>query len=144
MANTAAMNEIRSVRKIEQLKQNAAQAPVKSPGIFRGAWTMPVALAFMALLVAVGLGGIGAPVAAADLNLSWVVEMFESIFSAATDAMPAFEGFIDAGFPLLIKIAIYGMIIGVLALATWFARGLVIGIINMIFGAFQAGKGKMN
>jgi hypothetical protein len=131
MASNSLAN-IRHARKLNREKNNAAQTAEHVPAPVRGAWVLPAALAFVFLLLSlVGLG-IGTPASAVDLNLSWVVSMFESIFGAATDAMPTFERFIDTGFPLLIKIGIYGAILGMIGLFVWFFRELIIRVLKMI------------
>lgn len=139
MAHSTAIQNFRANRKLVQEKNNAAQTTVKVSPATRPLWAIPFALAFVGLLAS--LMGIGAPAQAADLNLSWVVTMFESIFSAATNAMPSFEAFIDAGFPLLIKIGIYGALLGIIALAVYFCRELIMRVLGMI-GLNISGKGK--
>jgi len=136
MALSTAIQNFRANRKIVQEKNNAAQT-VQAPRSFSVRMLgIPFALGFAFLLMS--LAGIAAPVQA-DMNFSWVVEIFESLFIAATNAMPSFEGFIDAGFPLLIKIGIYGAILGIIGLFVWAFRETIVKVLGMLgFGS----KGK--
>jgi hypothetical protein len=84
---------------------------------------------------AFGIGAIAclfAPPAAAELNLSFVGELFTSLFGALGDIVPSFESFIDVGFPVLIKIIIYVAIIGVIGMFLYFGRNVIGKIIQMI------------
>lgn len=84
---------------------------------------------------AFGIGAIAclfAPPAAAELNLSFVGELFTSLFGALEDIVPSFESFIDVGFPVLIKIIIYVAIIGVIGMFLYFGRNVIGKIIQMI------------
>jgi hypothetical protein len=70
--------------------------------------------------------------ASAELNLTFVGTLFGSLFDALTSIIPSFETFIDAGFPLLIKIIIYVAIIGVIGLMLYFMREVIKKIVHMI------------
>jgi hypothetical protein len=89
----------------------------------------------MPAFVALGFGGLVCmfmPAASAELNLTFVGTLFSTLFAALTSIMPSFETFIDAGFPLLIKIIIYVAIIGVIGLGLYFFREVIQKIIHMI------------
>lgn len=82
-------------------------------------------------MVMVGFA-LASPVSAAELNLSFVGEMFTSLFTALTDCVVPFESFVDAGFPVLIKVIVYVAVIGVIGLALYTFRSFVEKIISMI------------
>lgn len=127
MANSTAIQNIRTDRRIEQLKDNAeVTAQAATPGSARRFWILPVAAAFMLMLT-----GIGA-VSAAELNLSFIGEMFTSLFTALTDVLPPFEAFVDEGFPVLIKVIVYVAVIGVIGLGLYAMRSIIERIIKMI------------
>lgn len=89
----------------------------------------------MPAFLALGFGGLVCmfmPAASAELNLTFVGTLFSTLFAALTSIMPSFETFIDAGFPLLIKIIIYVAIIGVIGLGLYFFREVIQKIIHMI------------
>lgn len=73
-----------------------------------------------------------APPAAAELNLSFVGELFTSLFGALEDIVPSFESFIDVGFPVLIKVIIYVAIIGIIGMVLYFGRSIIQKIVQMI------------
>jgi len=73
-----------------------------------------------------------APPAAAELNLSFVGELFTSLFGALEDIVPSFESFIDVGFPVLIKVIIYVAIIGIIGLILYFGRSIVQKVVQMV------------
>jgi hypothetical protein len=84
---------------------------------------------------AFGMGAIAclfAPPAAADLNLTFVGELFTSLFGALEDIVPSFESFMDVGFPVLIKVLIYVAIIGIIGMILWFGRSVLEKIVKMI------------
>ncbi len=54
--------------------------------------------------------------AAADLNLSWIGTMFASIVDGLVPIFPSLDTLIDAGFPLIVKIVIYGAILGLIVM----------------------------
>lgn len=124
------LTDLRCDRKIEQEKSNAAQATVNVPSGVRSVIISSFALAFVGLLASLALG-IGTS-ASADLNLSFVVTMFQTIFQAATNAMPSFEAFIDAGFPVLVKVIVYIAIIGIIFLPIYLLRGIIMAVIRVI------------
>lgn len=127
MANSTAIQNIRTDRRIEQLKDNAeVTTQAATPGSARRFWILPVAAAFMLMLT-----GIGA-VSAAELNLSFIGEMFTSLFTALTDVIPPFEAFVDEGFPVLIKVIVYVAVIGVIGLGLYAMRSIIERIIKMI------------
>lgn len=89
----------------------------------------------MPAFLALGFGGLVClfmPAASAELNLSFVGTLFGTLFAAMTSIIPSFETFIDAGFPVLIKVIIYIAIIGVIGLGVYFFRNVIEKIIAMI------------
>lgn len=70
--------------------------------------------------------------ASAELNLSFVGDLFGTLFQALTDIMPDFEGFIDAGFPVLIKVIIYVAIIAIIGLGLYMAKEVIQKVVKMI------------
>lgn len=92
-------------RKIEQEKKNAAPAPATRAPL-RGLFVIPVALAFVFLLVAVA-----PPAAAVDINLSIISDVINSFI----DLIEPITNLIIAIVPLWFIMQILGFIMGLLA-----------------------------
>jgi hypothetical protein len=120
MANTT--------EKFEETKEvSQVEAPKKARAITRIAPAF-IAMAFMAMLSMAVIG----PVSAEGINLSFVGPLFTSLFDAVTSIFPSFEDFIDAGFPLLIKIIVYVAIIGIIGMFLYFGRSVLESVVKMI------------
>jgi hypothetical protein len=91
-----------------------------------------IAPAFVALAFAGILSICMVAPASAEINLTFVGPLFTSLFNAITSIFPSFEAFIDAGFPLLIKIFVYMAILGVIGLGLYLFRGVIEKVINAI------------
>lgn len=91
-----------------------------------------IAPAFVALAFAGVLSICMIAPASAEINLTFVGPLFTSLFNAITSIFPSFEAFIDAGFPLLIKIFVYMAILGVIGLGLYLFRGVIEKVINAI------------
>lgn len=136
MANTS-LSQIRTDRKIEQLKNEAEQGASKPRSTYRPVLMPAFVLAFMGLMVS--LAGFGMPVAAAtpDINLTWVGTMFASLVEAFNMLATPTQTLIETWFPVLIEIIVYGVIFGVIALIGYACRGVVMAFVKMIENAIK-------
>lgn len=99
------IQNLRTDRKIEQEKTNAAPAPAMHRPA-RGLFVIPVALAFVMLLT-----GLGTPVAAVDINLT----IISDVINAFIDLIEPITNLIIAIVPLWFIMQILGFIMGLLA-----------------------------
>lgn len=105
-------------------------APAKATQI--KPWYLSMLPAFAVVAVIAVFGFILVPPSSAALNLSFVGDLFGSLFGALTSVMPSFESFIDAGFPVLIKVIIYVAIIAIIGLGLYMAREVIMKVVKMI------------
>jgi hypothetical protein len=82
------------------------------------------------------------PVQAAtpDINLTWVGTMFASLVGAFNLCAAPVQELIEAWFPVVIEIVVYGGIIAVIGLIIYAVRGVIMTVIHMLESVLNFSK----
>lgn len=81
-----------------------------------------------------------AQAAAPDINLTWVGTMFASLVEAFNLCAAPTQSLIEAWFPVIIEIVIYGGIIAIIGLIIYACRGVIMTVIHMLESVLHFSK----
>lgn len=112
--------------------------PADQASVSKGKEKKPKASMNVFLMLLVSAAMLVLPAAAApSINLTWVGPMIGSLFDAITSIAPNVQSFVEAWFPVIVELVVYGAIIAVIGLGVYAFRGFIEAGIRMIETIFK-------